>query len=206
MRLSLSFIAFIIAAVCAFNVAPAYAAIYRFIDKDGTEHITNDFQQIPKEYQEQFIDKSEPKKPNEVITAEKELKEAVAAAKAIESQTIMEKATALIKRNNARLPLQIIAAIAAIIAIFYGGSYVGVYLGNKKLATLICLALAAFVLIYLVSVNLQHVADDYQDIMGKVNKLETKLNERQKQLEKRIETPEGQSNETPQISPIKLPD
>lgn len=222
MRLSFFILAIIIVAACAFSVAPAHADIYRYVDKDGVEHITNDFHQIPPEYQEQFLDKSVPEKSNAVLNAEKELEAATASARAArtgtaagnveendEPQTILQRLGALADRYDARLPLQIAGAIAAIVAIFLGGSYIGIYLGNKKIATLICLTLSAFILIYLVSVNLRHVTDGYQNIMGKVKKLETKLNSRQESIDKKIQIPDGQENndaETPQGSPVRLPD
>lgn len=215
MKLSVFILTIIIAAASAFNAAPAYADIFRYTDKDGVEHITNDFHQIPPEYQEQFLDKSEPKKSNAILNAEKELEAARRGTAAPdvkvsnEPQTILQRLIALADRYDARLPLQIAGVIAAIIAIFIGGSYVGDALGNKRLATLICLALAAFVLTYLVSVNLQRVSDSYQDIMGKVKKLETKLNSRKEALDKKTEMPNSQNSsetETPQGGPVRLPD
>lgn len=222
MRFPFFIIAIIIAASCAFNVASGHADIYRYNDKDGVEHITNDFTKIPPEYQEQFLDKSEPKKSNEVINAKKELAAAVAADKTARAgtaarnakkdggpQTLLERLIAYADRYDARLPLQIAGAIAAVIAIFIGGSYVGAALGNKKLAAFICFALAAFVLAYLVSVNLQRVSDSYHDIIGKVKQVETKLNSKQKTPEQQMELTQEHNDENAdaqRISPVKLPD
>ncbi|OGQ53118.1 MAG: hypothetical protein A3J24_04130 [Deltaproteobacteria bacterium RIFCSPLOWO2_02_FULL_53_8] len=225
MKLYISIFAVFIVAACILRPAPVVAEFYRYNDKDGVEHITNDFNQIPAEYQEQFLDKSEPKKSNEVINAEEELAQAVAAAKSAQAptsaneteaedndegpKTILQRIIEFADGYNALLPLQIAGVVAAIIAIFVVGVRIGGSLGHKKLAALICFALAAFVLTYLFSFNIQRVSDSFYEIRGKVKELETKLNSRQSQAEKRLEIPGEQTNEDAQprqLSPVAMPD
>ncbi|MBI5885061.1 MAG: DUF4124 domain-containing protein [Deltaproteobacteria bacterium] len=200
MKLSL-FILALITAVCAFSATPAAASVYRYIDKDGLEHITNDFNQIPDEYREQFYDKSEPEKPRSVINAQAELDASTASARERRAQaeaeataqendaprTILQRLVSLAERYHALLALRIAAAIAAIIVIFIVGGRLSSAFGHKRLTTLIMLTLSAFVIMYLVSTNLQHVSDSFKDITGKVEKLEKKLNARQEMIRQRME-------------------
>lgn len=204
MKLSLFLLALIISA-CAFSVTPAIAGVYRYVDKDGLEHITNDFNQIPEEYREQFYDKSEPEKPRSVINAEAELAASTASARTERAQagaeaddseddgprTILQRLISLAEKYHALLALQIGAALVSIIAIFIIGGRLSNAFGHKRLTTLIMLALCAFVIIYLVSLNVQHVSDSFNEITGKVDKLEKKLNTRQENIRQRM----GESGE-----------
>lgn len=222
MRSSLIILSIIITTAWAFKAATSYADIFRYKDKDGVEHITNDFNQIPPEFREQFIDKSEPEKPREVINAEKELAAAVAVAKTKHTQsttpaddqdsagpqTILQRLLALADRYDAKLPAQIAGVILLIIAIFIGGGYLGSALGHKKLAALICFSLAAIILAYLFSVNLQRVSERYHAFVGQVKNLESKLNSKQNDARKNEDIPSEQPHnpDERQLSPIKMPD
>jgi len=198
MKLSF-FILTVIISLVVLSATPAVAAIYRYIDKDGLEHITNDFNQIPEEYREQFYDKSEPEMSDAEMKARAELeastpsamaRRAQEEAEALEDtkpQTILQMIISFAQRHHALLALQIIAAVAAIVGLFLIGGRLSDAFGHKKLTMLIIMAISAIVIIYLVRSNVQYVSNSFNDITGKVDTLEKKLNARQKNINKRME-------------------
>lgn len=131
-RLTLLFLALVISMFCIIGVTTANANIYRYIDGNNKEHITNDLNQVPEEYREQFYDKSEPLKSQAVLNAEKELEEAriQAAANALrdieQSRPILHKIYAFADKYDARLALTIIVALFFLVIAFI---FVGYYCG-----------------------------------------------------------------------------
>lgn len=200
------YIGILIAAISVFCVSFAEAAFYRYVDKEGAEHITNDLSQVPQEYQEQFLDKSEPEKPQADVTAGQEIiipkakgaGQQEAATEDYEEQepaTLFERLMSFADRHSARAGVQVVLAITAIIAIFIIGGRVGTALGHKKLAALIGFGLTALILMYLVSANLQGVSDKFNKMKGDVDRLQSKLNKRQEQMRQRADELEGQKDD-----------
>lgn len=200
------YIGILITAICFFCVSFTEAAFYRYVDKKGMEHLTNDLNQIPEEYREQFLSKGEPANRKADVNAGQEIgilkaknagqhKAATENYEDEEPATLFERLTTFANRLNARTGVQVVLAISAIIAVFVIGGRVGTALGHKKLATLIGFGLTAFILIYLVSLNLQGVSDKFNKIKGDVDRLQSKLNKRQEQMRQRADGLEGQKDD-----------